>query len=140
MEDTELKVGGFRFKGVYLAVLLPVLSGLSGAIYVAYDALKRFEAVEEEISTVLEVESRVQTIEQAVQDNGVRQLGPKLESISTQMAAILEQQKTLLDLRSSVERSQLLTEGLDARFLKIETDIEDLWRAVDELNKNPLGR
>lgn len=140
MEDTELKVGGFTFKGVYIALAIPVLSGLSGAIYVGYDALKRFEAVEEQIADVLAVESRVQTVEQAVNDNGVRQLGPKLEAINTSMSTILEQQRTLLDLRSKVERSELLTQGLDARFVKIETDIEDLWAAVDQLNKNPLGR
>lgn len=135
---TSIKIGGFDFKGWYLAVALPVLSGLSGGIYYAYDTVNRFWAAEESINAVLGVESRVQTLEQAIQDNDVRGLAPKLSSIGTQMQTILEQQKQLLDLRSSVEKSDAITTGIKDQLDKYDRDIEDLWKAMDDLSKNPI--
>jgi hypothetical protein len=116
IEDTEVKVGGFTFKGWYIAAALPILGSLSGGIYYGYDTLQRFYAVESGIETVVtksgtfdktagDLGSRIQTLEQAVQDNDVRGLNTRLSTISTQMQTILEQQKDLLDLRSQVERS-----------------------------------
>ena len=134
---TTLKVGGFDVKGWYFAVALPVLSGLSGGIYYAYDTVNRFWAVEESVNAILGVESRVQTLEQAIQDNDVRGLAPKLSSIGTQMQTILEQQKQLLDLRSSVEKSDAITSGIKDQLDKYDRDIEDLWKAMDDLSKNP---
>jgi hypothetical protein len=135
---TSIKIGGFDFKGWYLAVALPVLSGLSGGIYYAYDTVNRFWAAEESINAVLGMESRVQTLEQAIQDNDVRGLAPKLSSIGTQMETILEQQKQLLDLRSSVEKSDAITSDLKDNLDKYDRDIEDLWKAMDDLSKNPI--
>ena len=95
MENAELKVGGFTFKGWYVAAALPLLGSLSGGIYYGYDTLQRFYAVEAGIATVVKasgsfdakagsLSSRIQTLEQAVQDNDVRGLNTKLASISTQ--------------------------------------------------------
>jgi hypothetical protein len=73
-----------------------------------------------------------------MQDNDVRGLAPKLSEISTQMETILEQQKELLDLRSKVEKAQIITDGLDTQLDKYTTEIDDLWEAFDEAVKNPL--
>ena len=48
-DDAELKVGGFTFKGVYLAAALPLLGSLSGGIYYGYDVVNRFWGVEESV-------------------------------------------------------------------------------------------
>lgn len=135
---TSIKLGGFDVRGWYFAVALPVLSGLSGGIYYAYDTVNRFWAVEESVNAIMAVESRVQTLEQAIQDNDVRGLAPKLSSIGTQMQTILEQQKQLLDLRSSVEKSDAVASGLKDKLDKYDRDIEDLWKAMDDLAKNPI--
>ena len=136
--ETSIKLGGFDVKGWYFAVALPVLSGLSGGIYYAYDTVNRFWAVEESVNAITDMESRVQTLEQAIQDNDVRGLAPKLSSIGTQMQTILEQQKALLDLRSSVEKSDAVTSGLKDKLDKYDRDIEDLWKAMDDLIRNPM--
>lgn len=149
MENAELKVGGFTFKGWYVAAALPLLGSLSGGIYYSYDTLQRFYAVESGISVVEaasssfnvkagELSSRIQTLEQAVADNDVRSLNAKLTGISTQMQTILEQQKTLLDLRSQVEKSTTITDNLDNELKTINTEINDIWKAYDSLVDNPL--
>ena len=150
MENAELKVGGFTFKGWYVAAALPLLGSLSGGIYYSYDTLQRFYAVESGIAVVEAasdsfdakagaLSSRVQTLEQAVADNDVRSLNSKLASISTQMQAILEQQRTLLNLRSQVERSTAITDSLDNELKTLNTEINDIWKAYDSLVDNPLN-
>lgn len=149
MEDTELKIGGFTFKGWYVAAALPILSGISGAVYFGYDTLQRFYAVEAGIEEVLQASaafdetsvvlaSRIQALEQAVQDNDVRGLNTRLSQISTNMQTILEQQRTLLDLRSQVERSTTITEGIGDKLDTFSTEIDDIWKAYDSLVANPL--
>ena len=150
IEEAEVKVGGFTFKGWYIAAALPILGSLSGGIYYGYDTLQRFYAVESGIQTVVkksgsfdskasELSSRIQTIEQAVADNDVRGLNTRLSTISTQMQTILEQQKELLDLRSQVERSTGITDSLGDKLDKYQTEIDDIWKAYDSLVDNPLN-
>jgi hypothetical protein len=137
-ETTGLRIAGFDVKGWWFAAALPVLSGISGTIYYGYDVVNRFWGVEESVAEVLDVVSRVQTLEQAIQDNDVRGLAPKLSAISTQMASILEQQKELMDLRSKVEKAEGITGGIDAKLDKYSAEIEDLWKAMDDLIRNPM--
>lgn len=137
-ETNGLRIAGFDIKGWWVAAALPVLSGLSGTIYYGYDVVNRFWGVEESVNAILDVESRVQTIEQAIQDNDVRGLAPKLSQISTQMGTILEQQKELMDLRSMVEKSDSVTSGLEGKLEKYDAEIEDLWKAMDDLIRNPM--
>jgi hypothetical protein len=137
-ETTGLRIAGFDVRGWWFAAALPVLSGISGTIYVGYDTVNRFWAVEESVDGVLGVESRVQTLEQAIQDNDVRGLAPKLSAISTQMGTILEQQKELMALRSMVEKAEGVTSGIDAKLQKYSAEIEDLWKAMDDLVRNPM--
>ena len=149
MEDAELKLGKFTFKGWYVAAALPILSGISGAVYFAYDNLQRFNAMEANLAASIEaadlygkttgqLKSRLQTLEQAVEDNDVRGLNTKLASISTQMQTILEQQRVLLDLRSQVEKSSGITDGIDEQLKVLKQEIEDIWKAYDSLVDNPL--
>lgn len=137
-ETNGLRIAGFDVKGWWLAAALPVLSGISGTIYYAYDVVNRFWDVEESVDGVLGVESRVQTLEQAIQDNDVRGLASKLSSISTQLGTVLEQQKDLMNLRSMVEKSDSVTSGLQGKLEKYDAEIEDLWKAMDDLVRNPI--
>jgi hypothetical protein len=137
---TSLKIAGFNLSGWAMAVAIPVLSSLSGAIYFGYDALSRFNAVEQSVEPLLDLDGRVQALEQAISDNDVRGLSGSLSQIQTQMATVLEQQRILLDLRSRIDRSTTITDGLGDKMERYQTEINDLWKAFDELSANPLGR
>jgi len=134
-DETELKVGGFTFKGVYLAAAIPLLGSLSGGIYYGYDVVNRFWGVEESVNEVLDATSRIQALEQTIGDNNVSGLNAQLSQISTQMVTILEQQRTLLDLRSAVERAELITNGIDSRLESLQADIDSTWDAIDALER-----
>ena len=138
MEDVEIKAGGFVFRGWYIAAALPVLSGLSGGIYYGYDAISRFNGLEESVTEVLDATSRIQAIEQTLVQNNVDGLNTQLTQISTQMTNILEQQRTLMDLRSKVERGATVTDSIGDKLETYDMEIEDLWKAFDDLVKNPI--
>ena len=135
MEDLEIKAGGFVFRGWYIAAALPILSGLSGGIYYGYDAISRFNGLEESVIEVLNATSRIQAVEQTLTQNNVAGLNTQLSTISTQMTSILEQQRTLMDLKSKVERAELITDGIDQKLNELQADIDSTWGAIDELEK-----
>ena len=145
----EFSIGGFNVKGWMVAVGVPVLSSISGGIYFGYDTLNRFfdaeAGVEEALggvetlqSSTADLSSRIQTLEQAIQDNDVRGLNTKLAQLGTNMQQILEQQKVLLDLRSQVDKATTITSGLGDTLDTLKTEIDDIWKAYDELVDNPL--
>ena len=135
MDDIEIKAGGFVFRGWDIAAALPFISGLSGGVYYAYDAISRFNGLEASVVEVLDATSRIQTIEQTLNQNNVSGLNTQLSTISTQMTNILEQQRTLMDLKSTVERAELITNGIDEKLKLLQADIDSTWLAIDELEK-----
>lgn len=134
-DDTELKVGGYTFKFVHLAFALPILSGVAGGAYWGYDVLNRFLDVESGFEEVLDATSRIQALEQTVGDNDVANLQSQLSAIGANMATILEQQKNLLNLRSKVERAELITNGIGDKLDRLQADIDSTWDAIDALEK-----
>jgi len=147
--DFEFSIGGYNIKGWMLAVGIPVLSSVAGGVWWSYDTLQRFYAVEAGIETVVSLagtfettsvalSSRIQTLEQAIQDNDVRGLNQKLASLQTNMQTILEQQQTLLNMRSQVDRATTITDGLGDKLDVISQEIDDIWEAYDYLKDNPL--
>lgn len=84
------------------------------------------------------VTSRIQTVEQAIIDNDVRGLNSKLAQLATNMQQILEQQKVLLDLRSQVDKATTITDGIGDKLDVLQTEVDDIWKAYDELSSNPL--
>ena len=134
-DEAEIKVGGFTLKGWYIAAALPLVGSLSGGIYYGYDVVNRFWGVEEAVVEVLDATARIQALEQTVGDNDVANLSSQLSAISTNMGTILEQQRTLLDLRSKVERAELLTNGIDNKLQRIQDDIDSTWDAIDSLGR-----
>jgi small-conductance mechanosensitive channel len=91
--------------------------------------------VEESVGAILDVEARVQTLEQAAADSDLRNLSSRLSQLSTQMNTILENQRQLLDLRQRVDQATVVTDTLSQDLNRYNVEIEDLWRAVDALDR-----
>ena len=113
--------------------LTEVNNNLSSEI-IALDSMLLTKSQELEAKLV----SRIQTLEQAIADNDVRGLNQKLAQLSTNMSQILEQQKVLLDLRSQVDKATTITDGLGDTLDTLQTEVDDIWKAYDELVDNPL--
>lgn len=136
--DMDFSIGGYNIKGWMVAVALPVLSAVAGGVYWTYDVLNRFYDVEESVNGALSLESRLLTVELAVENNDVSGLNERLATLNTNMTTILEQQRTLLDMRSQVDRATTITDGLGDKLDIIDQEIDDIWEAYDYLKDNPL--
>ena len=170
MQDIELDIGGTKFKGVWIAIVLSFASTIGGGIWTASEFFSRLETLEERTNSALaitsefetlekdlasklsEFDTKVATVRQQLEDNDISQLQGKLAELGTNLAAIMEQQKSLMDLRekfaetnSEVEKNTLIvevnqnkTENFDKDIKTLQKEINDLWKALDAVS-NPLG-
>jgi hypothetical protein len=134
-EDIEIKAGGFTLRGWHLLAITSAIGGLSSSIYYGYDVVNRFWDVEATVTEVVAVEPRIQALEQTLQSNDVEGLAASLARITTQMTQILETQATLVDLKSQVEKSTILTDGIEQNLKDLQADIDSTWDAIDALEK-----
>jgi chromosome segregation ATPase len=174
LDDLEINIGGQSFKGVYVAVVISFASTLAGGIWTASEFFSRLEAQEDAVETAEATsatlgarfkdlrESQLQALQgyevtisnmqQSLDDNDVQGLQGKLAELGTNLEAIMEAQKDLLDLRdrvATVEKSNAESvlkvenkvESLgktDERLKRIQKEIDDLWDGLDSV-VNPLG-
>lgn len=166
LEETELKIGGQSFKGVYIAILFSLATTLGGGVWTASSLYSRLESVESRyIPDITSIEeqivgdkqellSEIELINQQLSDNDVSQLQAKLAALGVNLETIIAQQEKLLliddnvddlekdieGMKATVTKAELITEkiiGFEAKVTTINREIEDLWSAMDYLS-NPL--
>ena len=174
LQDLELNVGGQSFKGVYVAVVVSFASTIAGGIWTASEFFSRLEsqeaAVEAAEATATTLQARfedlresqtealqsyqvtIANMQQSLEDNDVASLQGKLAELGTNLEAIMEAQKELLDLRdrvAAVEKSNAEAvlrvdnrleslKDTSERLKRIQKEIDDIWIGLDSI-ANPLG-
>lgn len=156
LEDTELKIGGTSFKGVWIAIVLTLGTSIGGTVWTASSLYSRLEAVEaRSIPDIKPLGEEVSLIQQELKSNDVGQLQGKLAELGTNLKTIVEQQNKLLTLQdkvSDLEKKIIAMEttvqkaesvvgkvdGFDKDVGVVKREIQDLWDAMDYLS-NPLN-
>ena len=163
LEETEINVGGVKFKGVYIAVVLGFVSTIGGTIWTASELYSRLEAVEAyEIPDTTPLHEDIELIKQELEDNDVKSLQGKLAELGVNLKTIIEQQKDLLAIkervvqaekdveamRTTVAEAKLIVGKVDGfenylkqfetKLEKVDKEIDDSWLGMDELS-NPLN-
>lgn len=166
LAETELKIGGQSFKGVYIAILFSLATTLGGGVWTASSLYSRLETVElRSIPDIASLEETVVTdkqellgeielIKQQLSDNDVSQLQAKLAALGVNLETIITQQEKLLliddnvdslekeieSMKATVTKAEIITQNMakTADSIKsIKREIEDLWEGMDYLS-NPL--
>ena len=159
MNDFEIKLGGFTFKGIYLAIFLPLLSSIAGGVWAVSDFYNKITGLEGKVlanssqeATIGSLNERLLIVEQTMADSSLNELQGKLAELGTNLAAIMEAQKELLGLKDQfkdidvvAKENKLLVDSYEARIKELENkikthqkEIDDIWRGMDAL-ANPLG-
>ena len=169
LEDIELSVAGTSFKGVYIAVLVSFATTIGSGIWAASEFFSRLEAQEDAVrdaearakviegkfemlserqaEALQDYEVSISTVEQQLLDNDIASLQGKLAELGTNLEAIMQAQRELLDLRdriAAVEKSNteaVLTvqnkvsslEKSERVLQRVDIEIENLWQALDSL-------
>jgi len=155
LAETELKIGGTSFKGVYIAILLSLATTLGGGVWTASSLYARLEAVEKKtIPDIGPLQKQILLVEQQLEANNVSQLQGKLSELGVNLLTIKDQQEELLGIketvidlekdietmRSTVKQAELIaaaSEGIDERIKAIGRDLDSVWEAIDYVS-NPL--
>ena len=157
LSDTELSIGGVKFKGIYIAVVLSLATTIGGGVWTASSLYSRLEGVESlKIPNVTPIKEDIQLIQQQLLDNDVSQLQGKLAELGVTLVTIKGQQEKRLELNTDVSKLSKDIETIkgtvaEAKVIantlqnssddlkKIKKEIDDLWQGMDYLS-NPLGK
>ena len=155
LEDTELKIGGTSFKGVWIAIVSGIGSTIGGGVWTASSLYSRLESVEARvIPDVAPIEEKISLIETQLRDNNVAQLQGKLAELGTNLVTIKDNYDKMLEFKEDigelkqkvtkmetvVQKAELVTKEVkefedDIKVVKKE--IQDLWDGMDYLS-NPI--
>ena len=132
--DENVKKLGMTF----YAAVFTVVSAIGGGIWTASELYNQIQGNAEAIEGLSSTESRLIKIEKSLADNNVSALQGKLAELGTALGSIMERQKELLDLRDriasaekTVAENDIVVKGIDKKFNKINTEIDDLWKGLD---------
>lgn len=150
MNDIELDVGGTKFKGVYIAILLSFASTIGGGIWTASEFFNRLAAQEESVQDALSLRaefdavatelnkttsqfnSTINGVTQRLDDNNVAGLQGKLAELGTNLKSIMERQSELLDLREKVSN---LETTLAQQTITVDTQLKSIGEYKDNMDK-----
>ena len=103
LAETELKIGGTSFKGVYIAILLSIATTLGGGVWTASSLYSRLQDLESRhIPDIKPLEEKILLVEQELEANDVGQLQGKLAELGVNLVTIKDQQSGLLDIKTKV--------------------------------------
>ena len=163
IEDVELDIGGTKFKGVYIAILLSFATTIGGGIWAASEFVSRIDnlesGLEEAVAAIPDIEPLSQelvAIQTKITDNDLGHLQGKLAELSTLLDNIKARQQEVLDQAaiSTAKVNDMEKDWIEVRneyakmadmIKKFEQDIagfkrevDDLWKGLDAAS-SPLG-
>ena len=110
MNDFELKIGNFTFKGFILRSFLPIISGLAGGVWYVSDFYNRINVIDALANSnssyganINDIEARLSSVEQSINDNDISSLQGKLAELGTNLSLIMEAQKELMILKTGLK-------------------------------------
>lgn len=159
MDNFEIKLGKYTFKGIYIAIFLPLISSIGGGVWYVSDFYNRIDTIQSMASSnsshsglINNLDDRLASVEQSINDNDISSLQGKLAELGTNLSLIMEAQKELMNLKDSFKdievtskENDLLVKSYELRIKELEEqidvlqkDMDSAWRAMDAL-ANPLG-
>ena len=124
LEETELNVGGVKFKGIYIAIMASIIGTIGGGIWAVSEFYSRVGVIDDtlaqleetvddlggaqlkELKKIIEEEQiKLTTIETRLEDNNISHLQGKLAELQTMLETIgSRQQEVLTEAKESEEK------------------------------------
>ena len=163
LEDIELDIGGTKFKGIYIAIVLSFATTIGGGIWAASEFVSRISNLETSFEETVQVMSKIEPIEielsainTRLEDNDVAHLSGKLSQLTTLLDSIKERQSEVLtnvantdlkvatmekdwiEVRNEYKKMADAIKRFEDSLLKYKTEVDQLWQGLDAVN-SPLG-
>lgn len=163
IEDIELDVGGTKFKGIYIAILMSFATTIGGGIWWASEFVSRIGNLETSFEETVQVLSKIEPLEvemasitTKIEDNDLGHLQGKLSQLSTLLDNIKERQSETLTSAANTDKKvlQMEKDWIELRneykkmadaivefekvVNKFKQEVDDLWKGLDAAS-SPLG-
>ena len=163
VEDIELSVGGTKFKGIYIAILMSFATTIGGGIWAASEFVSRIDSIESGLAStaasipdIEPLELELATIQTKIEDNDLGHLQGKLAELTTLLDTIKSRQQEVLTqaAESTAKVNSMEKDWIEIRneyknmadlIMKFEQDVQnfkkevdDLWKGLDAAS-SPLG-
>ena len=160
IEDIQLDVGGTKFKGVWIAIVLSFASTIGGGIWTASEFFSRLESLENNVSAAKSTSdttnarfddlreswaedkrtiiSDLEVAKQQIQDANIDELQGKLATLGTNLQTIMEQQRQLLEIQErivEVEKQITETKTLVQKAELMMKDADEINGKLDRITR-----
>jgi chromosome segregation ATPase len=163
LEDMELDVGGVKFKGIYIAILLSFATTIGGGIWAASEFVSRISNLETSFEEAVQVLDKIEPLEiemasirTKIEDNDLGHLQGKLAELDTLLNGIKERQSEVLtnasestakvnsmekdwiEVRNEYKKMADAIKDFEVKIGNFKKEVDDLWKGLDAAS-SPLG-
>jgi chromosome segregation ATPase len=163
LEDMELDVGGVKFKGIYIAILLSFATTIGGGIWAASEFVSRISNLETSFEDAVQVLDKIEPLEidlasikTKIEDNDLGHLQGKLAELDTLLNNIKERQtevladaststskvialeKDWIEVRNEYKKMADAIKQFEKDVQNFKKEVDDLWKGLDAAS-SPLG-
>ena len=163
LEDIELDVGGTKFKGIYIAILMSFATTIGGGIWAASEFVSRIDNIEANLEATIEsipdiepLELELASIRTKIEDNDLGHLQGKLAELSTLLdniksrqqevlseaasssATVNTMQKDWIEVRNEYSKMADMIKKFEVDVQNFKKEVDDLWKGLDAAS-SPLG-
>jgi chromosome segregation ATPase len=163
IEDIELDIGGTKFKGIYIAILLSFATTIGGGIWAASEFVSRIGNLETSFEETVQVLSKIEPLEiemasirTKIEDNDLGHLQGKLAELDTLLNGIKERQSEVLtnasestakvnsmekdwiEVRNEYKKMADAIKDFEVKIGNFKKEVDDLWKGLDAAS-SPLG-
>ena len=163
IEDIELDVGGTKFKGIYIAILMSFATTIGGGIWAASEFVSRIDNIEANLEATIEsipdiepMELELASIRTKIEDNDLGHLQGKLAELDTLLLSIKERQSEVLknasesttkvntmekdwiEVRNEYKAMADMIKKFEKDVQNFKKEVDDLWKGLDAAS-SPLG-
>ena len=160
LEDIELDVGGTKFKGIYIAILMSFATTIGGGIWAASEFVSRIDNIEANLEATIEsipdiepLELELASIRTKIEDNDLGHLQGKLAELSTLLdniksrqqeaasstATVNTMQKDWIEVRNEYSKMADMIKKFEVDVQNFKKEVDDLWKGLDAAS-SPLGQ
>ena len=133
LEETELNVGGVKFKGVYIAIMASIIGTISGGIWAVSEFYSRVGVIDENLAQLEETVSSISNDSIETMRATIEAEQIKLTTIETRL-----EDNNISHLQGKLAELQTMLENIGARQVEVLSDAKDSTEKVAQLEKDWL--
>ena len=131
LEETEVNVGGVKFKGVYIAIMASIIGTISGGIWAVSEFYSRVGVIDDNLAQLEETVS-------SISNDSIETMRATIEAEQIKLTAIETkiEDNNISHLQGKLAELQTMLENISARQVEVLSDAKASSDKVAKLEKD----